>query len=396
MRIAIFSDTFLPQVNGVVSHLLLTAQKLTERGNQVLVFAPKPKKNISSFIHQYSFKTLLVPSIPLPLYPDFRISVPYIPKILYELKKFSAEVIQVMDPLNLGTEGLVAGKFLKIPTAITFHTFYMDEDILKYFKIHHHINLVQPGIWKLTTIYHDLANVVICPSKISQRELLKHGLKRPTEIISNGVDLATVNKISHSDKEKLRKKHLLKKNDLCALYVGRMAVDKSIPVLFGGFKRVVKQFPRAKLLMIGGGPETGKLKKLAKNLFLERNIYWLGEFDHKSLIKSGLLGIADISVTASKIENQSMAIIEAIAYGLPIVCVNARGMGELVDNTNGIMVEPDNEEELGKAIVKLFHDHKLRARLAYGSSQKAKNFDLEKAIDKLEAVYRVLINYKEI
>ena len=87
MRIAIFTDAFLPQINGVVTYITETAQKLVERGHEVLVFAPKPRKGVKINLSEFSFKIFLLPSLPAFVYPDARITLPALPKLLIDLKQ---------------------------------------------------------------------------------------------------------------------------------------------------------------------------------------------------------------------------------------------------------------------------------------------------------------------
>src|SRR3990167_9101023 len=125
MRIAIFTDSFLPQINGVVSYVFDTATQLQRRGHQVIIFAPKPRRGVKLNLEQYPFSIKLLPSLPSFIYPDIRFTIPSLPKVLLILKRFKPDVIHIQDPSTVGTEGLTAGKILKIPVAITFHTFFL-------------------------------------------------------------------------------------------------------------------------------------------------------------------------------------------------------------------------------------------------------------------------------
>lgn len=396
MRIAIFTDEFLPQINGVVTYILDTAEELIKRGNEVLIFAPKPRRGYKLNLSKFPFKVILLSSLPALLYPDFRLTVPALPRVLLQLRKFKPDVIHIMDPLTMGTDGIMAAKIRKIPIIITFHTFFMDEDMLSYFKLKKRARLLQTPLWKLTSFYHNLANTVICPSLVSQRELEKHGLKKPAIVVSNGIDLTKTKKLTTKEIEVKRQIYGIKSTERIAIYVGRLAPDKSLDVLLSAWKMVVQKEKDAKLILVGSGPEERKLKELVNDLDLNYKVVFWGSIAREKILTEGIYCLADIFVTASKIENQSLAMLEAMAHSLPLVGVRARGTPELIDETNGLIVEPDKPNDLAQAIIKLLADKKLREKLAKGSWKKVQEFDLKKSVSKLEAVYRVLAHFKTL
>lgn len=391
MKIAIFTDFFLPQINGVVSYVVDIASELVSKGHKIVVFAPKPKRGVKISQKDFSFKLVFLPSLPTFLYPDFRITIPALPKVLLYLRKFGADVIHVQDPLTVGTEGLTAGKILNIPTVITFHTFFMDEEMLKILKIRKKVvDLINNPLWKLTVYYHNLADVVICPSEIAREELVMHGLKAPNQVIHNGINLSKIKILNKNAKVKKRQEIGVFPNDKLGIFVGRISVDKSIEVLIKAFQIVAVKIKESKLLLVGDGPDMGRLKKLVEDLNLADNVLFLGRLPRESIIQGGILSIADFFVTASKIENQSIAILEALAHGLPIIGVNMRGNPELVDDKTGILVEADNEQKLAEAIVKFFSNDKLASILKSGAISTSKKYDLSESVALLEKTYESL------
>lgn len=395
MRIAIFTDEFLPQFNGVVSYVLDTCEELVRLGHEVLVFAPRPKRGVKLDTKKFSFQLVLLPSLPAFLYPDFRLTIPALPRVLLNLRRFKPDVVHVMDPLTIGTDGIMAAKVRKIPIVITFHTFFMDEDILSYFKLKKRAKFIQKRLWRLTAFYHNLASAVICPSLVSETELEKHGLKKPAVVVHNGIDLSKIKKISASEKVEIRLSYGIKKDEATAIFIGRLAQDKSINIVVEAWQRVVKKLPKAKLILVGFGPEQEKLKIQTRELNISPNVVFLGAAKRNQIFTRGIYYLGDVFVTASKIENQSLSMLEAMAHGLPLVGVKARGTPELISG-NGLMVEPDNAELLASAIIKILRDPKLREKMGQSSQEKAKEFDLKNSVKKLEAVYRVLTHFKTL
>ena len=251
-------------------------------------------------------------------------------------------------------------------------------------------------VWKLTAFYHNLADAVICPSIISQTELQRHGLKKPTAIIPNGLNLKEIKKPTAFAKNKLKKTFGIKNVAKIAIYVGRLAADKNLDVLIKSWKLVYNIMPASKLLIVGDGPKYRHLKNLVKILEIKESVVFTGAIARDKILKNGIYNVGDLFVTASKIENHSLSMLEAMAHGLPLVGVNARGTPELIDDQNGILVESDKPVLLADAMIKMFKDVNLRKKLAKGSLLKSKKYDISQTVNKLEAVYRVLVKFKTL
>ncbi len=291
----------------------------------------------------------------------------------------------------MGTDGLTAGKILKIPTVITFHTFFMDEEMLKILKLRKKVvDMINSPLWKLTAYYHNLADVVICPSEVAKEELVQHGLKAPAQVIHNGINLSKVKVLTNTSIAKKRQEMGVSADDKLGIFVGRISVDKSIEILIKAFQKVSAKIRRAKLLLVGDGPDMERLKKLVEELNLADTVIFLGKLPRESIIRGGILNIADVFVTASKIENQSVAILEALASGLPVIGVNMRGNPELINDKNGILVEPDNATKLAEAIIKFFSGDKLAKSLKRGALETSKKYDLSESVSLLEKTYKSL------
>ena len=394
MRIAIFTDAFLPQINGVVTYITETAQKLVERGHEVLVFAPKPRKGVKINLSEFSFKIFLLPSLPAFVYPDARITLPALPKLLIDLKKFRTEIIHIQTPFTVGTEGLISGKILKIPLVATFHSFYIDKPFFEDFKLEKFSDQLQNPLWNLYTSYFNLVDTVICPTRIAQTELKKYGLYKPNVVIQHGVNFFLINKGIKADISNLQRKLGLKSADKVGIYSGRLAADKGIDTLINIWRKVVNNIPDAKLLIIGSGPIENSLKNLVKKFKLRKEIIFSGAINRDTLMEKGWLKLGRLAVSASKIENMSYSLLEEMAFGLPAVAYKIRGIPEILDNDCGILVPPDDTDSFAEKIVDLFSDGAKLKKLSRGAKNKAKLFDLEKKIDALENLYSDMINSK--
>ena len=391
MKIAFFTDFFPPQINGVVTYIIETANRLVLRGHEVLVIAPKPKREVKINPSQFTFKLIFLPSFPALFYPEARITIPSLPKLLVELKKFKTELIHIQAPFTVGTEGIFAGKILKLPLVATFHSFLIDKPFLEDLKLEKIADRLQYPLWSLYTSYHNLTDTIVCPTRIAQIELKKYGLSKPSIVIPHGINLLSIEKGFNADISHFYKKIGLKSTDKIGIYSGRLAADKSVEMLINIWKKVTGQIPNAKLLIIGTGPLEDKLKSVVKKLQLTGKVVFTGAVNRKVLIEDGLLRIGQIAVTASKIENPSYSLIEEMAFGLPIVAFRMRGIPEIVDKNNGILVPSDDIDSFAENIVDLFTDGTKLKKLSVGAKNKALEFDLEKNIESLENLYSKLI-----
>ncbi len=297
MKIAIFTDSFLPQINGVVNNIIDTASELTRKSHSVLIFAPEPKSGTKVNLANYRFGTFFLPSLPAMVYPDYRISVFSLPKIMLELRKFKPDIIHIMDPFAVCSEGVMAAKVMNIPIVITFHTFFMDYDFLKNVRLERSARFINKPVWKLTAFYHNLADAVICPSVVSERELQRHGLKKPTAIIPNGLNLKEIRKLSTSAKKELRKIYGIKEGIKTAIYIGRLAADKNLEVLIKSWKLVNQSLPESKLVIVGDGPKHQHLKNLAKTLEIKGSVVFTGAISRDKILKNGIYYLGDVFVT---------------------------------------------------------------------------------------------------
>lgn len=391
MKIAFFTDTFLPQKNGVVSYVVDLAGELSKRKNQVLVFAPNPGRVKNNFRSRLNFRTEFIPSVNLPLYPQFRNAVPALPNVLYALRLFRPDVVHLNDPFTVCMDGLMAAKILHVPVVFTFHTFFLDDDMLKNIKWGKAVAMMKEPLSRLNAYIHNQSDMIICPSVVSHKELRQYGLTKPSRVVNNSVDISKVVKLTFSERTALRSQYRIENDDKVGIFVGRLSADKSVDIIIKSWKNVLIEFPEAKLLIVGSGPMERELVKLRSQLKLDRQVIFAGPLEREELMAKGIYRIADLFVTASKIENQSVAILEAIVHGLPIVAVDARGNKELVTN-NGILVNPDDPVLLSEAIISVFSDSLLAKRYSGNSLKKSTEFSLSEMVVKVENIYNKLVN----
>lgn len=286
----------------------------------------------------------------------------------------------------------MVAKLLKIPVVMTFHTFYFDADILKAVRFGRVFGLFKSPLERLNAYFHNFADVVICPSLSAQQELTREGLTTPSVIINNSIDASSVRRFTKKEKVARRRELNLPAQGPVGIFTGRMAADKRVDVLLQCWAKVCARYPSAHLVLIGNGPEEAKLRQLAQTLRLKTNVLFLGKMTRAAIFEAGWYAVADVFVSASRIENQSMSMIEAMVSGLPIIAVNMRGVAELVDSRNGIVTTRSSAAALARAVLYALDNPKERERLAEGSLVRAQQHTTPVTVSQLEALYHRLIH----
>ena len=386
MRIAIFSDTFLPQVNGVASVAHQSAVTLGELGHDVCVFTVS-KNNEKDFksIAEGKFSVVTLPSVKAPAYPGERMTIP-IGTTLYKVKKFNPQIIHTHTPFSVGWEAVWAHKLFKIPLVGTHHTFY--DHYLRHVKMDY--EWAKKPSWKYVVAYYNRCDLALSPSKSLANELISRGLKKPIEVLPNSVNVKLFKPIaSEAAKKKLKAKFSIKGKSL--VYMGRVSYEKSIDQVIEAFKLVVSKMPEVKLMIVGDGPERTYLEKLARELGVENKVFFTGFKHNNELVET--LQANDIFLTASKSETFSLAVLEGMAVGLPIIAADALAVPELVKpDVNGFLAFPDNPGEMAERIMELILDERLLKKFGRNSRQLALDYLQEKIAKSLEDIYQKLLD----
>jgi len=383
MNIAIFTDTFYPNINGVTITLLNFIRHLAEKGHKIKLYAPNYggeelqdlSENISIERHT---------SISLIGYPEFRLALPLQQKVNESVKRFNPDIIHIHTPWTLGAAGVRFARRNKIPLIGTYHTYLPDFLICIFPNIKidksDKNNISKKIVWKISNHLYDQCDLVIVPSKTMREDIMKNGLKAKVIFLSNGLELDIFSaKEQYTDKVKL-------------LYVGRMSFEKSIDVIIKSVGILSREFPDISMSLVGEGPALKSLKLLTKELGLEKNINFYGYVEHDKL--SSIYIDHDIFITASTIETQGISILEAMSSGLPVIGANKLAIPDCVkNNLNGFTTRPFDEEEMARKIKILYLDSKLRENFGRMSAQLAKEHDIKNTIEKLESLY---FEYKNI
>lgn len=385
MKIAIFTDVFPPLVNGVVTHIINTSQLLC-RKNRLIIFAPKPKKiaPVKPLSGLKNLKIYYLPSFPAFIYPELRLSLPFSFKAAQVIKGFQPDIIHFHSPGPLGIIGITLAKKWQTPLVATFHGYIMEPEYLTIigldkFNLHQN-KLINRFCWTIFSFIFNQADTIISPSKYVKKDLLNHHFSTPIKVISNGVYLSPQKTIKLPFN--LPNKYFI--------YTGRLSKEKSLNVLIRAFALFAKKTKNVDLVIVGDGPLETSLKNLARSLSVIKRTHFLGPLDYQTLTGSDIYKKGIGFITASKSETQSISILEALSFGLPIIGPKTKAMPELIQG-NGILCSPDNIQEFAQAMFKIANNPNLQKKFHQKSLKIAQKHSILNSVKKLESLYQTLI-----
>lgn len=389
MNIAIFTDNFLPQVNGVVTAVLNLAKGLADKGHKIYIVAPK-YKGIPDFEYP-NIKARYVKSKPANfIYKDLKVVSPISIRSRKFIKDNNVELVYFVTPFTVAAKGIIIAKILKLPIVGTYHTFICEKEYLRHLKLDY--EFIVDLAWRYTNSYYNQCEIVTCPSEITKERLLEGGCKRPVKVISNGIE-----KLDSPKAEILKIKKRINSKGKTLLFVGRLAYEKNLLYLLDCFKLILKEKPETKLVIIGDGPQKKDLVKRIKKLKLNSSVLLFGEIKYKDLMTKGYYNACDIFVTTSKTETFGLSVLEAQVNGLVCVGVNENGVKYLIkDKYNGFLVDPEDKTEFKAAVIKLIDDNKLYSKFKENNKEMIKKHDMKAVISEYEKTFKdVIKNFKK-
>jgi glycosyltransferase involved in cell wall biosynthesis len=385
--IAFFTDSFLPQVNGVVTSIIILSRILADRGHRILIVAPR-YDDIEEFEYP-GIEIHRVPSIPARYYPNFRWTWPWSRTVRKLLVDKGMDVIHVETPSTIGIMGKNLAKKLRLPMVNTFHTFVIDPNYYKQFykSTHRFFGMITNA---LVRWFYNASDLVTSPSTNTNKELANIGVRVPMKYISNGIEL---DKFDNSRSDEVRNRYDLKGKTV--LFVGRVSYEKNIEVLIEAFYRVLDQEPDAKLLVVGDGPLRQQLQEEVHQRGHEEAILFTGSIPNEELVVSGIFGAVEVFATASVTENQPMTILEAQANGIVCVGPDVRGIPNLIfHEDNGLLVEPNSSESMAEAIIRLLKDGDFYRHCRERTWERVKEHEIHAIAGTWEKTYQELIEKK--
>lgn len=369
MRIAFFTDTYEPQINGVVTSIRALEKQLRKSGQEVHIFCPAPEQESErEFIHT-------IKSVKFWAYPEYRMTIPSL-KIISKLRKMQPDVIHIQTPMLAGLLGLAAGRILKKPVIATYPTLLTAYHGYVFGRLPERIG--KKIVIKYTKWFYNKVDAIIVPTSPIKKILESHGIEKKIIVLPNGLEIGNYRRI-----RKIGKIPLL-------VHVGRLCKEKQIDVVIRAFKKVLEK-KECRLVITSDGPDRQRLKALVKSLGLRGKVSFTG-YISDSAIKT-LFKKADALVYASETETQGLVVLESMMFGCPVIVPRSLGFKDAVKNNfNGFSYHPVNEETLSKHILALIGNDKLRRKFIMNGYRMLKTFDAKTTTKKLLDIYKSLLN----
>ena len=356
MNIALFTDTYPPEINGVATSTANLRRTLMDHGHNVLVVATNPYNNKIT----YEDGIIRVPGIVLKKLYGYRLS-PIYPKVAMRyIAAFRPDVIHIQTDLPLGMFGMLCARKLHVGSIYTFHT--MIEDYTYYVTKGFFDRFARHAVRLFYRVKASAFDEIIAPSIKIKDYLRSIGIDLMLPVIPTGIEFSRFDpeNIDDAKVEALRKKFGISKKEKIVLSLGRIAKEKSIDVLLRGYAKFLKEgepFP-TRFVITGLGPAEDELKQLVQELGIEKKVVFTGKSEPSEVQNYYHLG--DYFVSASLTETQGLTFMEGMAAHLLVLArYDDNLVGTIQDNETGFFFF--DEEDFSK---------KLRTVMTLPESQK--------------------------
>lgn len=371
MRIALFTETFLPHIDGVVTRLIHTLEALRDAGDKVLVVAPRARGLPAEFA---GAQIIGSPSVPLPVYRSFHLGLPIALGLDATLTTFAPDIVHTVNPVMLGLAGFSYTKRHHVPLVASYHT-----QLASYAR-RYRVDVFEPAIWWYVRGLHNRAQLNLCTSRPVLEQLRERGFKR-VELWGPGVDaqLFHPRRRSPAWRERLSNGN---PDAVLLLYVGRLASEKSLESL----APALAQLQECHLALVGEGPAENSLRQAFAGL----SVTFIGPLHGEEL--AAAYASADIFAFPSATETLGLAAIEAMAAGLPVVGARRGGLlDSVVDGETGLLFDPDTPGDLKRALHRLAREGEARHEMGRRGRERAEGWSWASSAAGLREQYRAVL-----
>ena len=328
MNIAIFSDTFLPEINGVAVSVNSLFNLLKKNGHTVYVITTSKEKEPT-----FKDNVLMIPGLELKKLYGYRASFVYNEKAFQILKNLKLDLVHINTEFGIAQFGFIVANKLNIPSVYTYHTMY--EDYTYYATKGYFDRFSKWAIREFDKACMNRATEIISPSDKTKIYLRSIGVEKYINVVPTGFDFSRFNKNEANilKAEESQKQFNIPSDKRILLSLGRIAKEKSIDVIIKGYKDYLdKTHDKTTLLLIvGDGPSLNELCELAKELKIQSNqILFIGKVDN-SLVPYFYI-MSDLFLNASISETQGLTFMEAMAAELPVLCRFDNNLVGVIDN----------------------------------------------------------------
>ena len=373
MRIALFTETFLPHTDGIVTRLTQTIKELHRAGDDILIVAPHAP---GLPINYQGASVVGLPSFPLPVYRDFYVGLPFTSNALRaKVPAFAPDLIHAINPVMLGWEALYHARRSRVPLIASYHT------NLPAYAHRYGLSILEHPLWGYLRLLHNRAQLNLCTSQFVRELLQAHGI-RSVQLWEPGIDTNHFHPQLRSDAWRIRLTGGHPESTIL-LYVGRLAAEKGLDRLMA----ILPQLDSCHVALVGDGPMAEALRRAATGF----PVTFLGSLYGKDL--AAAYASSDLFVLPSSTETLGLAAIEAMASGLPVVGARSGGIPDtVVEGETGLLFDPDDLEDFARSLRYLVAHMYERRHMGQAARRHAERWSWAAATAGLRQLYMTLID----
>lgn len=338
MKIALFTETYLPYINGVVTHVKALRDGLEKLGHTVMVVTANSK----TYHHYIKDGVLNCPATNFRRLYNYGLASPISYKRLRILRSFKPDIIHIHNEFGVGLSGSLIADLLKIPMVYTLHTMY--DEYLYYIAPKKLVPALKRVSHRYVKYLAKHASALTGPSQKVQDFFDICGVQKSVNVVPNPVELDVFNplNIDKNKAEAIRRKYGINEDDILISFCGRLGREKSVDVLLNYWATKVKKDDKLKLMIMGEGPCLDDLIEQAKQLDISDSVVFTGRVEHTEL--PTYYGACQLYITASLSDTNSISMKEAMATGLPVIHIyDELNAGQVVDGINGFIYKNADE-----------------------------------------------------
>jgi len=383
MRLAYFTDTYLPNVDGVVTSIVNTRARLQQSGHEVFVFTPgsQADKKLNTDPRVLYFR-----SVAFPQYPQYKLALFPFLSAVSAARKVQPDLVHSHAITSMGLAARNTAWQLKKPIVGTFHT--MITDSTQYLTKNEWVKKAASNVmWRGIALFYRGFNAVAAPSHATADLLLEHGVP-DVRVLPNGVDTARLN--PGLDRMLVRTLLGIQPDESMVLIAGRLGYEKNVDVVIKAARRVLKH-RKVRFVVTGDGPARGFYEQMAVSQGVRKSFEFEGFVNSKAL--PYYYAAADLLVTASAFETQGLSVLEAMACGTPCVGADALAIPEAIqDGRNGLLFKSFDANACAEKIMDaLDQDARHNAAWRKAARKTAERFSLDKTAEKTLALYEEFV-----
>jgi glycosyltransferase involved in cell wall biosynthesis len=378
LRVALFTDSALPILNGVSVSIDALVTELRNRGHSVHVYTNRVRSYRDTDPNTFRFRALET-----PWSRGYPIAIPPFWRKLRVFRKHEYDLVHTHSPWTVGFVGLRWAESHDLPVVSTYHTLYD--------RYHHYIpgprRYIRFKIAKHTNWYYNHVDHVITPTDAAMKWLRRHSVQTPVTVIPTGSPGR-----AFFDRSEVRQSLGIPPDQKVMLYVGRLAKEKNLETLFESVQIAFRADPLLRLWLVGDGPYRQECMRQVRQMGIGDRVRFVGFVPRSEVDK--FYAASDVFVFASVTETQGLVIQEAMTYGLPAIAVVGGGASEgIVDGVNGFAVQND-PEQFAQTLLHVMGNELLYTHLSEGASRSVRSRGTSEMCESVLGVYRTVIEQR--